>query len=126
MKIITVNVNGIRSAASKGFFTWMKKERPDVLCLQETKAQENQLAPEVLRPQGYHSYFHDAKKMGYSGVAIYSRRRPDRVTVGLGWPDMDAEGRFLQVDFGSLSVISLYLPVSPLRIQRSGAPGDQV
>lgn len=110
MKIMSFNANGIRSAASKGFFEWMLRQRPEVVCLQETKAQECQLAPEVLQPRGYFSFFHDAEKKGYSGVAIYCRREPDRVRMGLGWPDMDAEGRFLQVDFGALSVISLYLP----------------
>jgi exodeoxyribonuclease-3 len=110
MKIVSFNVNGIRSAADKGFFEWMCTQRPDVVCLQETKAQEHQLSPEVRKPRGYYSYFHDAQKKGYSGVAVYCRREPDRVRMGLGWQDMDAEGRFLQVDFGSLSVISLYLP----------------
>ena len=110
MKIITLNANGIRSAANKGFFEWMLKQRPDVVCLQETKAQEHQLLPAIQRPRGFYSYFHDAQKRGYSGVAIYCRKEPDRVQVGLGWSDIDAEGRFLQVDIGSLSVISLYLP----------------
>ena len=110
MKIITLNANGIRSAATKGFFEWMRKQRPDVVCLQETKAQEHQLSSEIHKPRGYYSYFHDAEKKGYSGVAIYCKREPDRVQMGLGWPDIDSEGRFLQVDFGSLSVISLYLP----------------
>lgn len=110
MKIITANVNGIRSAAGKGFFDWMLKQDADVVCLQETKAQVHQLGPEVLRPPGYYGYFHDAQKKGYSGVAVYCRREPDRVQVGLGWPDVDAEGRYLQVDFGNLSVVSLYLP----------------
>lgn len=110
MKIITANLNGIRSAAGKGFFDWMLKQDADVVCLQETKAQVHQLGPEVLRPPGYYGYFHDAQKKGYSGVAVYCRREPDRVQVGLGWPDVDAEGRYLQVDFGNLSVVSLYLP----------------
>ena len=110
MKIISLNVNGIRSAVSKGFIDWMLKQRPDVVCLQETKAQEHQLSPEILKPRGYNSYFHDAEKKGYSGVAIYCRKEPDRVQVGLGWPDVDSEGRFIQADFGGLSVISLYIP----------------
>ena len=110
MKIMTLNANGIRSAARKGFFEWMLAQRPDVVCLQETKAQEHQLPLEVQKLRGYYGYFHDAEKKGYSGVAIYCKREPERVQAGLGWPDMDAEGRFLQVDFGSLSVISLYLP----------------
>jgi len=110
MKIITANLNGIRSAASKGFFDWMLKQNADVVCLQETKAQIHQLSPELLRPPGYYSYFHDAQKKGYSGVAVYCRREPDRVQAGLGWSEVDAEGRYLQVDFGNLSVVSLYLP----------------
>src|SRR3569623_2077048 len=110
MKIITANVNGIRSAATKGFFEWMLGEGADVICLQETKAQEHQLPPNVLQPLGYRSYFHDAEKKGYSGVAVYCRRPPDRVRVGLGWPDVDAEGRYLQADFGNLGVASMYLP----------------
>jgi exodeoxyribonuclease-3 len=110
MKIMTFNANGIRSAATKGFFAWVEGQRPDVLCVQETKAQEHQLPPEVQRLKGYHCYFHDAVKKGYSGVALYCLRKPDRVRMGLGWPDFDAEGRFLQADFGDLSVISLYLP----------------
>ena len=107
---MTLNANGIRSAANKGFFEWMLTQSPDVLCLQETKAQEHQLSFEVQKLQGYYSYFHDATKKGYSGVAIYCKREPERVQMGLGWSDVDAEGRFLQVDFPSLSVISLYLP----------------
>jgi len=110
MKIITANVNGIRSAASKGFFEWMLAQDADVVCLQETKAQEHQLPPDVLQPFGYRGFFFDAQKKGYSGVAVYTRRDPDRVQAGLGWPDFDAEGRFLQLDFGRLSVVSLYLP----------------
>lgn len=124
MKIMTLNANGIRSAANKGFFEWMLKQRPDVVCLQETKAQEHQLAPEVQKLRGYYGYFHDAEKKGYSGVAIYCRREPDRVRMGLGWPDMDAEGRFLQVDFASLSVISLYLPSGSSSPERQAVKFD--
>lgn len=110
MKIITLNVNGIRSAAKKGFFKWLARQRADAICLQETKAQEHQLNDEIFRPAGYHAYYHDAEKKGYSGVAIYSRQEPDKVTMGLGWKSFDAEGRFIQADFGKLSVISLYMP----------------
>jgi exodeoxyribonuclease-3 len=110
MRIITVNVNGIRAAASKGFFQWMVRQRADVVCIQETKAQLHQLEDPVFRPRGWHAYFHDAEKKGYSGVAIYCRRKPDRVISGLGWPDMDAEGRYLEARFGPLSVVSVYLP----------------
>lgn len=110
MKVITVNVNGIRSAANKGFFPWMLGQNADVICLQETKAQEYEMLPGAIQPLGYRSYFHDAVKKGYSGVAIYSRREPDRVVAGLGWEDIDAEGRYLRADFGDISVVSLYLP----------------
>jgi len=110
VRVITVNVNGIRSAASKGLFDWVRRQRADVICLQETKAQEHQLDPARFRLPGYTAYFHDAQKKGYSGVALYCRREPDRVISGLDWPEMDAEGRYIQADFGKLSIASLYLP----------------
>jgi exodeoxyribonuclease-3 len=97
MRVITLNVNGIRSAANKGFFDWMKRQRADVICLQETRAQEHQLDEACYRPRTWHAYFHDAQKKGYSGVAIYTRLKPDRVITGLGWPDFDAEGRYIEV-----------------------------
>ncbi len=109
MRIISVNVNGIRAAARKGFFSWMSRQRADVVCLQETRCQLEQLQDKVYRPRNFQAYFHDAEKKGYSGVAIYTRHRPDKVIEGLGWPDVDAEGRYLEVRFGKLSVISLYL-----------------
>ena len=124
MKIMTMNANGIRSATSKGFIDWMLKQRPDVVCLQETKAQEHQLSPDIQRPRGYYGFFHDAEKKGYSGVAIYSKKEPERVKIGLGWPDFDAEGRFLQVDFGDLSVISLYLPSGSSSLERQAVKFD--
>jgi exodeoxyribonuclease-3 len=109
MRIITANVNGIRAAARKGFFSWLARQRADVICIQETKAQVHQLKDRVFWPRNYHAYFHDAEKKGYSGVAIYSRQKPSKVITGLGWPDVDAEGRYLEVQFGTLSVVSLYL-----------------
>ena len=120
MRIITANLNGIRSAAKKGFFEWMTAQQADVLCIQETKAQEHQLEAELHFPPAYHAYFHDAEKKGYSGVAIYSRREPDRVIRGLGegFADMDTEGRYIQADFGNLSVISLYLPSGSSKEER--------
>ena len=116
MRITTCNVNGIRAAERKGFLPWLAKAAPDVLCLQETKAQVAQLNACLTAPDGYHAFYCDAEKKGYSGVAVWSRQTPDRVIRGLGWPDFDAEGRYLQVDFGKLSVVSLYLP--------SGTTGD--
>ena len=110
MKIITLNVNGIRSAASKGFFEWLPGQAADVICLQETRAESAKLDPAITAPDGYRAYFNDAERKGYSGVAIYSRLPPDRIRAALGWESADSEGRYIQADFGALSVISLYLP----------------
>lgn len=116
VRVISVNVNGIRAAGRKGFFEWLAEQDADFICLQETKAQMAHLPDELYRPEGYHCYFSDAVKKGYSGVGLYSKRKPDRVQHTLGWAVADDEGRFVQADFGNLSVISLYLP--------SGSSGD--
>ena len=118
MRIISVNTNGIRAAARKGFFDWLKIIDADVICIQETKAQEGQLIDPVFSPEGYHSYFHDAEKKGYSGVAVYCKKKPQNVQFGIGWDDMDSEGRYLQVDFAKTSVISLYLPSGSSKEER--------
>ena len=119
MKIITFNANGLRSATSKGFFDWFATQDADVLCVQETKAQEQQLADACFRPAGYRSWFRDAStKKGYSGVAIYARREPDEVLTGLGWPEFDEEGRYIEARFGKLSVVSLYLPSGSSKEER--------
>lgn len=110
MKIITVNVNGIRSAAKKGFFTWLLQQQADVVCIQETKAQEKVLGDGVFRPPGYHCYYFDALKPGYSGVGIFCRKEPHKITTGLGWSHADSEGRYIQADFPHFSVASLYMP----------------
>ncbi|QFU76021.1 exodeoxyribonuclease III [Halioglobus maricola] len=109
-KIITVNTNGIRAAARKGFFDWLPQQDADVVCIQETKAQVDQLSDPVFHPEGYHCYYNDAVKKGYSGTAIYSRVKPRKITTSLGWDPADSEGRYLQADYDGLSVISLYLP----------------
>lgn len=109
MRIITLNANGIRAAARKGFFDWLAGQDADLVCIQETKAQVHQLSDPVFHPRGYHCYYHDAQRPGYSGTALYSRHEPDRVHHGIGWELMDEEGRWLQADFGGLSVVSLYL-----------------
>lgn len=109
-RIISANLNGIRSAASKGFFDWMAAQDADFICVQELKAQDADLSDEMRAPAGYQGYFHPAEKKGYSGVGIYTRRPPDRVIQGLGVPEIDAEGRYLELVFGSLSVVSVYLP----------------
>ena len=110
MRIISVNVNGIRAAYRKNFFTWLQKQDADIVCVQETKAQVDQLNDEIIKPKGYFSYFNSAVKKGYSGVAIYSQIEPDKIIGKIGWKDADIEGRFIQANFGKLSVISLYLP----------------
>lgn len=110
LRIITANLNGIRAAAKKGFFAWLDKQSADIVCLQETKAQMEHLTGEHFRPAGYHCYFHDADKKGYSGVGIYCKQKPDHVSIGLGWHIADREGRYIQADFGNLSIASLYMP----------------
>jgi len=110
VRVISVNVNGIRAAARKGFFEWLPAQDADVVCIQELKAKQHQITDEIFSPAGYHGFFHEAEKPGYSGVAVYSRHQPDAVTYGFGWPEFDAEGRYLQVDFGDLSIASLYMP----------------
>jgi exodeoxyribonuclease III len=117
MRIISFNANGIRSAASKGFFHWLKQQNADVTCIQETKAQEDQLVDPAFRPDGHHCFYKDAStKKGYSGVAIYARREPDEVRTELGWAPFDDEGRYIEARFGNLSVVSFYIP--------SGSSGD--
>ena len=97
MRILSFNANGLRSAASKGFFDWFVARDVDVLCLQETKAQEHQLSDAVFRPDGYQAWFKDAStKKGYSGVAIYSRREPDDVRTPLGCAPFDDDGRYIE------------------------------
>jgi len=117
LKIISLNLNGIRSAANKGLFAWIKKQDADVICMQEIKAQVGDMTTEMLNPEGYYGYFHYAEKKGYSGVGIYSRKQPDAVIEGLGIADIDSEGRYIEARFGNLSVVSLYLP--------SGSSGEE-
>lgn len=113
-KVISVNVNGIRAAARKGFFDWLKRQKADVVCLQEIKAQVDQIKDEHFWPKDYFCEYVSAEKKGYSGVAIYSRYQPEDIKTGLGWNDFDNEGRYVQFDFTvqqkKLSVGSLYLP----------------
>lgn len=110
MRIISANVNGIRSAYKKGFLDYIAQSGADIVCVQELKAQEPDLSDDMKRPHGMHGVWHCAEKRGYSGVAIYSKRAPDHVQYGLGLPEFDCEGRFVRADFGKLTVISLYLP----------------
>ena len=118
MKIVSVNVNGIRAAGRKGFYDWMGKEQPDVVCMQELKAQPDQITDALYHPEGYHTYFHSAEKRGYSGVGMYSLVEPENVQVGLGWKEFDSEGRYLQLDYPDLSVVSLYMPSGSSKEER--------
>jgi exodeoxyribonuclease-3 len=110
MRIMTLNANGIRSAASKGFFRWLARQSADVVCIQETKAQVEQLSDPAFWPKGYHCYYFDAEKKGYSGTALYARKKPLDVSRGFGVQEFDREGRYLEARFGHVNVISLYLP----------------
>jgi len=110
LRIISLNLNGIRSAWSKNVLPWAVAQSADVICLQELKAQLPDLSAEMRRPDGMYAHYHCAEKKGYSGVGIWSRREPDRVIEGFDGGEFDAEGRYIRADFGNLSVISLYLP----------------
>ena len=110
MRIITLNVNGIRAAARKGLFRWLVAQRADVVCLQETRAQKHQIDGPPFHPPSFSCFYEPAQRPGYSGVALFSRREPDRLIRGFGWDESDREGRYLQADFGKLSVVSLYMP----------------
>jgi exodeoxyribonuclease-3 len=113
LRIITLNLNGIRSAWNKGVYRWLIAQNADVVCFQELKARHEDLLAEMQAPEGFHAYYHVADKKGYSGVGLWCRSKPERIVEGVGGPgaaEFDAEGRFLRADFGRLSVISLYLP----------------
>lgn len=116
MKIVSYNLNGIRAAMSKGLLDWLGQYNPDVFCIQESKAQPEQIDLLAFEELGYHAYLHSAEKKGYSGVGIFSKQVPDRVVVGMGNPRYDSEGRVLRADFGDISVLCVYIP--------SGTTGD--
>lgn len=116
MKIVSYNLNGIRSAMSKGLLNWLQTENPDVFCIQESKAQPEQIDTLAMQELGYHSYIHSAEKKGYSGVCIFSKQVPDRVEAGMGIPAYDSEGRVLRADFGDITIVCVYIP--------SGTTGD--
>ena len=124
MKVISVNVNGIRSAARKRFFEWLPEQGADVVCLQETRAQAAELDKAITAPAGYHAFFNDAERKGYSGVALYTRQRPRRIHTLLGWDRADQEGRYIQADFGSLSIVSIYLPSGSSSTERQAIKFD--
>jgi exodeoxyribonuclease-3 len=115
-KIISYNVNGIRAAMNKGLADWVKREKPWMLCIQETKAQPDQVDLEAFRKLGYHDYWHSAEKKGYSGVLVLTLDKPEQVIIGMNASDYDSEGRVIRLDFGDLSVLNVYIP--------SGTTGD--
>jgi len=110
MRIVTLNVNGIRSAARKGLFDWLSRQRADVVCLQEVRAQAEDIRAPQFHPRQFHCFYEPAERKGYSGVALFSRREPDEVVRGFGSKEFDAEGRYLEARFGPLSIVSIYLP----------------
>ena len=116
MRIISYNVNGIRSAINKGFLDWLKTNPADIICLQETKAQKGNVDCKLLNELGYEDYWYSAQKKGYSGVAVFSKIQPDTVVYGTGHQVSDDEGRVLQMDFGKIRLINAYFP--------SGTSGD--
>lgn len=109
-KIITYNVNGIRSAINKGLIDWLKASSPDILCLQELKAEPGQLDVSILENVGYYHYWYPAQKKGYSGVGIFTKQKPDHVEYGCGMKEYDDEGRIIRADYGDVSVMSVYHP----------------
>jgi exodeoxyribonuclease III len=124
MKIVSININGIRAGERKGFFSWISALDADVICLQEIKAQEDQLTNHTFWPESYHCYYYPAEKKGYSGVAIFSKQKPDQVTKGIGWDDFDTEGRFIEATFGDLHVSSIYMPSGSSKEERQAFKYD--
>lgn len=116
MRIISYNVNGIRAAIKKGFIDWLKTDPADIICLQETKAHRDDVDHKLLQELGFHDYWFSAQKKGYSGVAVFSKRKADHVQIGTGHAVSDEEGRVIQLDFGKTRLINAYFP--------SGTSGD--
>jgi len=117
MKIVSYNVNGVRAAIKKGLIDWINSEKPDIICIQETKAQEDQINPEVFQDMGYHAYWHSAEKKGYSGVLTLSKIEADKCIVGMNKEVYDREGRVLRTDYGDVTLLNCYFP--------SGSSGEE-
>ena len=118
MKVISLNLNGIRSAVRKGLIKWIEKQHADLICFQETKAQIEQLTTIMSSFQDWHTSFSDAEKKGYSGVAIFSKKRPKLISKSFGFREADREGRFIQFDFERLSIVSVYFPSGSSGMER--------
>lgn len=110
MHLFSWNVNGVRAAQKKGFLEWLHQERPDVLAIQKTKCQPDQLDPELRQPDGYHAYWAYAQRKGYSGVALFTVQEPRSVQIGLGIPEYDQEGRTIIADYGDFTLLAAYFP----------------
>jgi len=119
MKLLSFNANGIRSAARKGFFAWLARQSPDIACIQEVRASLEQLKDSIFHPPDYYRYYFPAQRKGYSGTALYSRLRPRALWQGMGFPLVDAEGRYQRAVYGGLSIICFYMPSG------SSGPGSQ-
>ncbi|KAG0162066.1 hypothetical protein DFQ30_004092, partial [Apophysomyces sp. BC1015] len=117
LRVITANLNGIRSAAKKGFFDWFGKQNADIVCVQELKCSQDDMTPEFLAPHGFTGYFQHAQKKGYSGAGLYTRHEPDEFIAGFGSKAFDHEGRYVELRYGNLSLVSVYVP--------SGSSGDE-
>ncbi len=117
MRIISYNVNGIRSAITKGFIDWLKTDPADIICVQETKAHKENVNHQLFEDLGFHQYWYSAEKKGYSGVAVFTRKNPEFVQMGNGYMQSDAEGRVIRCDFGAITLINAYFP--------SGTSGDE-
>src|SRR5512147_940951 len=120
LRLLSWNVNGIRAVHKKGFLDWFSRENPDILCLQETKASEEQLIDGLRNPPGYKSYFSSAEKKGYSGVAVYTKKDPVKVSKGFGVKKFDSEGRVLVADYDRFILLNIYYPngkASPERLR---------
>jgi len=121
MRIVSINVNGIRAAARKGFFKWLPRQAADVFCLQEVRAQADQIPAADFEPKGFQTYHEFAERKGYSGVALMTRREPDEVINGFGSAEFDTEGRYIEARFGKLSIVSVYMPSGSSKPERQEA-----
>lgn len=110
MKIVSWNVNGVRACIKKGLYDWLESYSPDVLCIQETKAKPEQLKEPLRTPPGYHSFWHSAERPGYSGTLCFTKEKPKNVTLGIGDPKFDIEGRAIQIDFDGFKIVNQYVP----------------
>jgi exodeoxyribonuclease-3 len=120
-QVVTLNANGLRSAVSKGLLRWLARRQPEVLCLQELKAQQVDLSERLLNPPGLHAHFHFAQARGYSGAALLSRKRPRKVQIGFGVDEFDREGRYVEAEFPTVNVISVYFPSGSSSAERQQA-----